>query len=90
MEFLNSHRDILRGQAGCTHVDPDPAVALAIHSDQAGQRLYHDLIPFNQPLVAQVTSHTPGAIATLFDLFAIRVEDPITRIGLWVLARLEQ
>jgi hypothetical protein len=36
------------------------------------------------------TSHTPGAIAALFDLFAIRVEDPITRIGLWALARLEQ
>src|SRR5438067_12870452 len=38
MELLNAHRDILRGQAGCTHVDPDPAVGLAIPPDPAGQR----------------------------------------------------
>ena len=62
------------------HVDGDIAIAFETRLDDAAHRLDPDLALVGQPLLMHETDKTAGAVAALFNLAAIGIEDAITEI----------
>ena len=62
------------------HVDSDIAVTFETRLDDAAHRLDPDLALVGQPLLMHETDKTAGAVAALFNLATIGIEDAITEI----------
>jgi hypothetical protein len=69
------------GEAGYAHVDPHLAVGLDEEVDGAGGGAHRDLGLGRQPLVAHEAGEAAGAVAALFHLGAVGVEDAVVKVG---------
>ena len=74
--------DLVGLQPGRAHINPDPAIGFEAWGDQATQGLDAQGGGIRQALIMNKSGEATGTIATLLDLPAIGIEDPIAKIGI--------
>ena len=87
---LGIEGDLLWLQVWWPHVHPHLPISLQVQSDIAAGSAHGDLVAAGQPLVVHEARETAGAIAALFDLAAIGIEDPVIEFGIRVACRFDQ